>query len=135
MNKSIKQLLEYIYDRYKDDIYYSVKTESLNSLIDEIVSNCFRASLYNIKNSKAISNIAKQKFGDITSSVGWSDNINECQSFEDYKLFYIYVKFRDNRVIYFGNYEQGRQQHTIMDGEELTKFAEYLQELVNIPRA
>lgn len=130
MNKGIKQLLEYLHS-YKDDIYYSVKTDSLNHLIDEIVHNCYMLSLYNIQDSRTIINIAKQKYGDITSSIGWYDNITECYNENDYKLIYIYVKFKDNRVIYFGNYEQGRQQHTLMDGDELSKFADILNDLIN----
>lgn len=130
MNKGIKQLLEYLHS-YKDDIYYSVKTDSLNHLIDEIVHNCYMLSLYNIQDSRTIINIAKQKYGDITSSIGWYDNIIECYNENDYKLIYIYVKFKDNRVIYFGNYEQGRQQHTLMDGDELSKFADILNDLIN----
>lgn len=130
MNKDIKQLLEYLHN-YKDDIYYSVKTDSLNHLIDEIVHNCYMLSLYNIQDSRMIANIAKQKYGDITSSIGWYDNIAECYNENDYKLIYIYVKFKDNRVIYFGNYEQGRQQHTLMDGDELSKFVDILNDLIN----
>lgn len=130
MNKGIKQLLEYLHN-YKDDIYYSVKTDSLNHLIDEIVHNCYMLSLYNIQDSRMIANIAKQKYGDITSSIGWYDNIAECYNENDYKLIYIYVKFKDNRVIYFGNYEQGRQQHTLMDGDELSKFVDILNDLIN----
>ena len=130
MNKGIKQLLEYLHN-YKDDIYYSVKKDSLNHLIDEIVHNCYMLSLYNIQDSRMIANIAKQKYGDITSSIGWYDNIAECYNENDYKLIYIYVKFKDNRVIYFGNYEQGRQQHTLMDGDELSKFVDILNDLIN----
>lgn len=130
MNKGIKQLLEYLHN-YKNDIYYSVKTDSLNHLIDKIVHSCYMLSLYNIQDSRTIINIAKQKYGDITSSIGWYDNITECYNENDYKLIYIYVKFKDNRVIYFGNYEQGRQQHTLMDGDELSKFADILNGLIN----
>jgi hypothetical protein len=88
-------------------------------------------SLYNIQDSEMIINIAKQKYGDITSSIGWYDNIAGCYNEDDYKLIYIYVKFKDNRVIYFGNYEQGRQQHTLMDGDELSKFVDILNDLMN----
>lgn len=130
MNKSIKQLLEYLHN-YNDDIYYSVKSDSLNGLIDDIVHNCYILSLYNIQDSEMIINIAKQKYGDITSSIGWYDNIAGCYNEDDYKLIYIYVKFKDNRVIYFGNYEQGRQQHTLMDGDELSKFVDILNDLMN----
>lgn len=130
MNKNIKQLLEYLNNSFKEDIYYSVKTDSLTNVIDKIVLNCFKVNLYDLKDPKIIARITKQKYGDIATSIGWNDNIRECQEIEDYRLFYIYVKFKDNRVIYFGNYEEGRKEHTLMDGEELTKFSDILQDLI-----
>lgn len=133
MNKNIKLLLESVYSGLSnDDIYYSVKTDSLRDIIKEIEVGCYQAGLKGIKSIQFDGRElrkAKQKFGGMTTTIGWVDNFQYCNGFDDYKLFYIYVRFKDNRLIYFGNYELGRQQHTLMDGEELNSFKEYINEL------
>jgi hypothetical protein len=50
MNKNIKLLLESIYsDLSNDDIYYSVKTDTLRDIIKEIEVGCYQAGLKGIK--------------------------------------------------------------------------------------
>ena len=132
MNRNIK-LLESAYHKFKsDDIYYSVKLDSVRDIIQKIEFGCYQARLNGIKSiqfdGRGLKK-AKQKFSDMTTTIGWVDNFRYCNGFDDYKLFYIYVRFKDNRLVYFGNYELGRQQHTLMDGEELNGFKEYINEL------